>query len=167
MGKGLGSFLGGYLYAGLGASLCFRVCTVLPSISLLLLSLPAAQSWFKCKEKRWQDVIGEIGLEGWGQEDLHKPAPVSPFIPGVFGGRYGVLIACRTQQVCSICVKKKILNLCFSDRTKGLVGSLALIHAHDWWPLRVLFNPCRVQCDTRTGFHVADAPPPKGCRAPA
>lgn len=38
--------LGGFLYAGLGASRCFAVSAALPSLSLLLLALPAARRWW-------------------------------------------------------------------------------------------------------------------------
>lgn len=45
LGFGLGAVLGGVLYAGLGARMCFGVSAVLPSLSLLLLALPAAWPW--------------------------------------------------------------------------------------------------------------------------
>lgn len=45
-GFGLGAVIGGILYAGLGARLCFGVSAVLPSLSLVLLALPTARSYF-------------------------------------------------------------------------------------------------------------------------
>lgn len=55
LGFGLGAMLGGVLYAGLGASLCFRVSAVLPSLSLLLLAMPTAWSWLS-------NSIGRCGV---------------------------------------------------------------------------------------------------------
>ena len=43
---GLGAILGGILYTGLGARLCFGVSAILPSLSLLLLALTTARPLF-------------------------------------------------------------------------------------------------------------------------
>ena len=50
--------LGGFLYAGLGASRCFAVSAALPSLSLALLALPTARRW-------WHGKTG-AGLGGGG-----------------------------------------------------------------------------------------------------
>lgn len=47
--------MGGVLYAGLGARLCFGVSAVLPSVSLLLLVLPTAHPWF-------MNFVGRCGV---------------------------------------------------------------------------------------------------------
>lgn len=46
LGFGLGAVTGGILYAGLGASLCFGVSALVPSLALLLLAMPTAWPWF-------------------------------------------------------------------------------------------------------------------------
>lgn len=74
---GLGAMFGGYLYNGLGASLCFRTCSALPSISLLLLAIPAGQSWFCCAGRWWREGTGERGLGGWDDNESHSLAQVS------------------------------------------------------------------------------------------
>lgn len=87
VGLGVGAMFGGYLYSGLGASLCFRVCSVLPFISLLLLALPTAQTWLKCSRNRWRKGMGERGLEGWGSDDKSSELdPVSLLVRMGLGG---------------------------------------------------------------------------------
>lgn len=45
LGFGLGAMVGGVLYGGLGAQVCFGVCNALPVLSLLLLAAPTTRRW--------------------------------------------------------------------------------------------------------------------------
>jgi len=53
--------LGGFLYAGLGASRCFAVSAALPSLSLMLLAMPTARRWWRSR------AGGGLGGSGVGR----------------------------------------------------------------------------------------------------
>eukprot|EP00904_Undaria_pinnatifida_P012587 jgi/Undpi1/8459/HiC_scaffold_25.g10926.m1 len=67
LGVGLGSLIGGYVYACLGAKSSFRVCAALPTISLLLLALPASLRFVHVGGGNGRNGEGRDGqgLEGW------------------------------------------------------------------------------------------------------
>ncbi|CAM9175600.1 unnamed protein product [Laminaria digitata] len=97
LGFGLGAVFGGVLYAGLGARLCFGVSAILPSLSLLLLSVPSARPWLsnfmgRCgvwTTAHWrggdesayelvQKEIDENGTEGFGRDDEERNGETDP-----------------------------------------------------------------------------------------
>lgn len=54
IGYGLGAMIGGVMYAGIGARMCFEIGAVLPSLSMTLLLLPGFRRWYvaRCCPRR-------------------------------------------------------------------------------------------------------------------